>query len=104
MNEARDEQKRRDWITILGPTILAIAVSLAIQAGSALWWSSAITTRLANIEERQKEDEASTKSQLQSRDATLMLDKQELDIRLNRMDDKLDRIMEYQAHRAEGGH
>lgn len=95
------EEKRRDWVSLLVPSLLAVVFSLAIQAVGVAWYFGGLNNRVTSVEEHQKLIDATrvTQEDLKSRDATLTIEKQELDIRLNRMDDKLDRLMELEVQR-----
>ena len=101
LNTSEKEKVRRDWVSILAPTILAVIISLAIQAGSAAWFFGAMNNRLSTLEQQQKIEDAQrvTQDDLKTRDAQRVIEKQELDIRLNRMDDKLDRLVELEMSR-----
>jgi uncharacterized coiled-coil protein SlyX len=98
--EATTERKR-DWISILGPTALGLIVSLATTAGGAAWYFGNVNSRLNALEDRVKVQENTTVTQrdLTQRDTQQQLFQQELNLRLNRMDDKLDQVLENQGHR-----
>lgn len=102
IHEAMTEQKKRDWVSILGPTLLAVIVSVAIQAGAAAWYFGAMNQRLSSVEERQKayDTDHVSRKELEQRDASGDIYRQELNIHLNRLDDKLDRILENQSGRS----
>lgn len=95
-----EEQAKRDWVSILGPTVLGLAVSLATTAGGAAWYFGNINSRMGSAEDRIKllETTAVTQRDLTQRDQQSQVFQQELNIRLNRMDDKLDLVLENQGH------
>lgn len=99
--EAMAEQKKRDWVSMLAPTILGLAVSLSASLGSAAWYFGEVNTRLTAVEESQRNfaSDRVTQRDLQQRDAAFQTYRQELDMRLNRMDDKLDKLLEYQTNK-----
>ena len=96
-----EQTSRRDWFGILAPTALGLAVSLATTAGGAAWYFGNVNSRMNGLEDRVKILETSGVSQrdLAQRDQQSQLYEQELNIRLNRMDDKLDLVLENQGHR-----
>lgn len=98
-------EPKRDWVTILGPTILGLAVSLATTAGGAAWYFGNINSRMGSAEDRLKilETNAVSQRDLAQRDQDRINQQQELDLRLNRMDDKLDRVLENQSGHRHGG-
>lgn len=98
-------EAKRDWVTILGPTALGLAVSLVTTAGGAAWYFGNVNSRLNTLEDRVKVQENTTVTQrdLSNRDEASRLFQQELNIRLNRMDDKLDLVLENQSGRKHGG-
>lgn len=98
-------EAKRDWVTILGPTALGLAVSLATTAGGAAWYFGNVNSRLNSLEDRVKVQESSavTQRDMEQRDEATKLFQQELNIRLNRMDDKLDLVLENQSGRKHGG-
>jgi hypothetical protein len=50
-------KKARDWVQILAPTLLAVAVSLAINIGGYIWFMASLQMRVTNMEMRQKEQD-----------------------------------------------
>lgn len=96
---------KRDWVSILGPTALGLVVSLATTAGGAAWYFGNVNSRLNSLEDRVKVQETTSVTQrdLSQRDQQTSLYQQELNIRLNRMDDKLDLVLENQSARKRGG-
>ena len=92
---------KRDWVAMLGPTALAVAGSLAIQIAGIAWYFGNINSRLNSAEDTIKElkSTAVTQHDITVRDTQMQVDQQELNLRLNRMDDKLDQVLEYQSHR-----
>lgn len=94
--KAMQEQRQRDWISVFGPTVLAVCVSLGIQLSATAWYFGSLNTRVTNIEARERQFELDSR-QLSKDDNTVRdSQQQELNLRLNRMDDKLDRLIESQ--------
>lgn len=104
MAEAITEQKKRDWAMALLPTVLAVGASLAVVWAGDVRSAGATAERIDHMEERQKADEADMKDALKNRDTAQQLRDQELNIQFHRIDDRLERIMEYQTNRTEGKH
>lgn len=98
--EDEEPKKKRDWL----PVLLPVFVSLLFNVIAAASFFGAMNSRVTNLEDRQKIIEASrvTMDDLKSREALRVIEKQELDIRLNRMDDKLDRLVEMELARKNG--
>jgi hypothetical protein len=90
---------KRDWIALLLPTVIAIFVSLAIQIAGVAWYFGNINSRLGSAEDRIKvlESTGVTQRDITQRDTQVQVNQQELNIRLNRMDDKLDQVLENQG-------
>jgi hypothetical protein len=93
-----EEQKKKDWTSILAPTFLGIIISCGVNAGGAAWYFGSLNQRVAALEKLHDRDtQMATRNDLSDRDVEYRIYKQEMDLRLNRMDDKLDRILENQV-------
>lgn len=88
------EQQKRDWLSILGPTVLAIVISLAVQCVTVAWYFGTLNNRVSQVEDRLKADEKENKDGIKDVNADRAIQNQLIDLRLNRMDDKLDRLLE----------
>ena len=88
------EQQKRDWLSILGPTVLAIVISLAVQCVTVAWYFGTLNNRVSQVEDRLKADEKENKDGIKDVNADRAIKNQLIDLRLNRMDDKLDRLLE----------
>ena len=88
------EQQKRDWLSILGPTVLAIVISLAVQCVTVAWYFGTLNNRVSQVEDRLKADEKENNDGLKDVNADRAIQNQLIDLRLNRMDDKLDRLLE----------
>lgn len=100
-DELEPPAKKRDWTEMLMHGLIAVVISLGINVGSALWYFGSMNTRQLNSEERIKVLESTyvTRNDQASRDALAVIQRQEQELRLNRMDDKLDRLIEMELKR-----
>jgi hypothetical protein len=78
---------------------------LGTTAGGAAWYFGNVNSRINSQEDRLKilESTAVTQRDIEQRDEASKLFQQELNLRLNRMDDKLDLVLENQSARKRGG-
>lgn len=99
MVEVADTIQAGNKKAIWGPAMLATCVTLFIQACFALIWLGAINSRIASLEKQQDAliSDHVSRDDLKARDAQETLERQELTIHLNRLDDKLDRVLENQS-------
>lgn len=98
-------EAKRDWIALLLPTVFAIVASLAIQTASIAWYFGNVNSRLNSAEDSIKElkTNAVTQHDITLRDTQTQIYQQEVNTHLNRMDDKLDLVLENQSNRKHGG-
>lgn len=96
-----ENEPKRDWIGLLLPTFFAIVASLAIQTASVAWYFGNINSRLNSAEDSIKELKTNgvTQHDIAIRDTQQQVEQQEMNLHLNRMDDKLDQVLENQSHR-----
>lgn len=89
---------KRDWVTVLA--VIGLLISVATTAGGFVFYFGNLNSRVSSLEDRVKVQENTTVTQrdLAQRDENTRLFQQELNIRLNRMDDKLDLVLENQGH------
>ena len=94
-------EQKRDWVALLLPTVFAIVASLAIQTASIAWYFGNVNSRLNSAEDSIKELKATTVTQrdLTQRDQQMQINQQEVNTHLNRIDDKLDLVLENQGKR-----
>jgi len=65
-----------------------------VQCVTVAWYFGTLNNRVAVIEDRQRLDEKEWKEDLKDVAAYRNVESQTIDLRLNRMDDKLDRLLE----------
>lgn len=96
---------KRDWVGLLLPTVFAIVASLAIQTASIAWYFGNINSRLNSAEDTIRELKATavTQRDITERDTQAQINQQEVNSHLNRMDDKLDQVLENQSGSKHGG-
>lgn len=95
------EQKKRDWVSLLAPSLVAVAFSLAINIGTTAWYFGSLNQRMNSAESEIKLLKATeaTRQDLQDAQSVNSVYRQELDTRLDRMEDKMDRVIENQTGR-----